>query len=194
MGVIIPAGYAQASFGGLVAGDTEVAWFTLGLDLDGALTPGLASALYDVWTDNLASSTSSDFTFTDVHVKAGPSATGPTDEFSGGTVAGTVLVSMVPINTAVLVRKVTALGGRSGRGRMYPTGQVMVTSVGGAGVLTSSAQSIIDGAWFAFEADIRLVPGVADLVLLHSSSSDPTPITNLQPQPKVATQRRRLRP
>lgn len=194
MGIVIPAGFAQASFGGTVAGDAEQMFITLGLDLSAPADQAMANDLYDAWTDALQGDTSSDFTFEICQLKEGPTATGPTFDSAGPPLPGAVGVAMVPCNTALLVRKNTALGGRKGRGRMYSVGQVMVDNIGGAGILSPTVVATLDADFFSFLGAVQGVTGVSGAVLLHSDATTPTPILGLNPQSRVATQRRRLRP
>jgi hypothetical protein len=154
----------------------------------------MAEDLYDVWANALDTLSSTDWTFNSCYLKAGPNATGPTAEFTGGTVAGTVAQATIPVNTSVLVRKTTGLGGRKGRGRAYTVGQLYVNTIGGAGIIDSGHLGFLDTNWLAILGGWQSVVGIADVVLLHSDSTAPTPITALTPQPKAATQRRRLRP
>jgi hypothetical protein len=194
MGVNIPTGYAQISFAGLVAADSEEVVMTLGVQLTSGLVTGMAEAARAAWSDALDSVTSTDFTFAATYIKAGPNDTGPTQESTGAVETGSVAVAMVPLNTALLVRKSTALGGRQGRGRMYSCGQAMVDNCGGAGLLDAGAVESCDAAFFALLGAIQGITGIEEAVLLHSDALTPTPITALSPQARLATQRRRLRP
>jgi hypothetical protein len=194
MGVVIPTGFAQVSLGGLIAGDAEECIITLGIELDGALTAGLAEDLYGHWSSTLDAFSSADWTFTSCRVKAGPNDSGPVDEFTAGVVQGTVTETAAVLNTAVLVKKTTLLGGRKGRGRMYTTGQAYQSIYGASGQLESGPLAALDAAWLSILGLFQAQTGVNDVVLLHSDSTTPTPITGLQPQARLATQRRRLRP
>jgi hypothetical protein len=107
------------------------------------------------------------------------------------TVAGAGGGNPLPNNCTMLVRKITARGGRQGRGRMYlpmifgsenqvsPTGAVEP-------VLVGAYQAIADNAF----------PG-ANWRLLHDSESAgstvPDQITAFVAQGRIATQRRRMR-
>jgi hypothetical protein len=194
MGLVIPVGFAQLTLGGEIAFDPEEAVITLGLEISANPTPTMAEDCYDVWSGALDSLSSTDWLFKSATIKAGPTSTGPTADFTDGVVTGTQAFSTVPINTAILVRKQTALGGRKGRGRMYTCGQLFVGDVGGAGIIASSHVSDLDTAWFSILGGLQSVVGVTDVVLLHSDSTAPTPITGFSVQSKAATQRRRLRP
>lgn len=190
----IPAGYAQVSFGGLVDGDLEEMVITIGIDLDGALTPGIALALFNHWSDSFFAVSSTEWTFKSCRVKAGPNETGPVDEYTDAGVSGTKANALLPPNVACLVQKRTGVGGRQNRGRCYQAGVAVQGEANSAGLLDTDWLSAIDAAWFTFNADLGDVPGVVGPVLFHNNVSDPTPITSFQPQQLLATQRRRLRP
>jgi hypothetical protein len=194
MGVQIPAGFAQASFGGYIAGDTEEAIWTIGFSVDGGVDPSIALAMYGNWLTNFQSLSSTDWTFASCRVKYGPTSTGPTVESVGATATGSVSEITIPINTALLVRKITGTGGRRGRGRAYLVGQLMNGMLGGAGVIDSTPLSALQSACDDFYDDCLATAGVSQLVLLHSDAGVPSTIVGLQAQQKVATQRRRLRP
>jgi hypothetical protein len=190
----IPVGFALASFGGFIALDAEEAVFTVGFEISANPTASMCEDLYDVWANALDTLSSTDWLFASCRMKAGPNATGPTAEFTAGTVVGTQAQATVPINTAVLVRKTTGLGGRKGRGRAYTCGQLYVGTIGGAGIIQPTHLSNLDTAWFSILGGWQSVVGITDVVLLHSDSTSPTSITALTPQSVAATQRRRLRP
>jgi hypothetical protein len=150
----------------------------------------------DAWNDNLKSLTSSAVTLTRSVIKLGPNATGPTYEASENIV-GTNGGSLAPPNCAVLVKKITALGGREGRGRAYLPG---ISSISGSldsggnfsGANATTVSNAMQALFDQMLADDLIGPVTP--VVLHSASSDPTQITSFVCEPKLATQRRRLRP
>lgn len=191
----IPLGYAQANliFSGAAA--PTGAQVTLGLDVTG-FAPGpsdAAEAVHNAYTTALIQNLQVESIALDtVTVKYGPNATGPSGEFSDPT-PGAETDDGVPPNTSMLVQKVTAFGGRAGRGRLFLPG-LPETRLEDTGVFTalwvSSAQTAFDS--FLTELDTANLPPV----LLHdegSPISTPTPITSFQPVALAATQRQRLR-
>jgi hypothetical protein len=100
-------------------------------------------------------------------------------------------------NTAVLVKKVTGLGGRHQRGRMYVPGY-RAESVFSYGVIDSTNLLGLQGAADDFLAGIDGATGPwIEMVLLHTDtapSTAPTTVTQLSVSPRLASQRRRLRP
>jgi hypothetical protein len=117
----------------------------------------------------------------------------------GGTRSG----SSVPPNTAVLVRKLSGLGGRRNRGRCY----VPMAATAGAetegGVLSTGERTALQtsaNAWFnnlatGVPPDVPPMP----MVILHNEPPGggvlplPTPVVGLTVDTTLATQRRRLR-
>lgn len=191
----IPSGYAQANLAFTGTGFPTGAEITLGLDVsvyagtpnDAALD--VAQSWNTVGIDALVPPSCH---LTSVEVKYGPSATGPTGLWTGD-IAGTASGEQMQPGTAILVRKITALGGKAGRGRFYHPG-VIEEQVTAAGDLTSTPlsnwQSALDD-WLSTLQAADLSP-----VVLHAAGSPlstPTPITALQVDGRVATQRRRLR-
>lgn len=192
--VLIPTGYAQANFKLAGAALPYGAEVTLGLDVRGFIgDPSDAAGASAVnFANNFCPRLTSDINIASCLVKFGPTATGPSAEEANGT-AGSVGTGPVAANTAVLINKNTAAGGRAGKGRMYIPG-IRENKISGAGVMDTDEFAAWISAAVGFFEDMNdddLTP-----VLLHGTGSPlttPTAITSLQVQNKVATQRRRLR-
>lgn len=196
--IVIPAGAAQLSFRFLVDSDPEEMVTTLGVVLsDPPSTPAVcAQFAYTAWVAAFPAADMAD-TYTFVGVTA---AVGTGDDPILGEyvvpLAGTNVLSPPPNNTAVLVRKQTALGGRRNRGRMFiPPFNLSELNVNGAGVLASSFQTGMAGALNDLEAELTDAAGPFEsLALFHSSAPfDATVVSNLVLQTRVATQRERMR-
>lgn len=126
----------------------------------------------------------------------GVSATIPYEVIIG--TAGGSSSTRPPQNVASLVDKITNVAGRRGRGRFYFPGMLSDGGIDGNGDVQSSALTDNNtrlATWF----DDLTVPGAgytASLVpvIFHASGDQtPTPITEFRMDPKVATQRQRLR-
>lgn len=189
--MIIPNGYGQIThrFGG--TGYPLGAAITLGFArADANLSADEVAALaHDALADIWASFWSQDTQLQSTLVKFGPNSTGSSAEFSSA-VNGTGSAETMSPNTALLIRKNTAVGGRSGRGRMYMVG-LADTSVLDGGDIGGSAQTAAQlncNTWFT-----RAATENWPMALLHAAVSDPTPISSLSVQSRAATQRRRLR-
>jgi len=187
----IPVGYAQVmvTFGGIavphgaaivfgVANPTPYSASDVGGLIDDAFLASDIMALF-----------SSSVTTEEVRTKLGPDATGPFNLRAMGY-AGEDTADAVPPNTSALVGKVTGLGGRQGRGRMFWPG-VSEEDVTTSGVLSSAKVLALQTACDTFldSLETNLVP----MVILHGNSLTPTPVTKLSVSGVVATQRRRLR-
>lgn len=197
MGAVIPAGFAQVAYATLTSGDSEEMLWTCGLDVSGGGTSdALLADLKTAWDDNLLPITSSVVTLSRIMLKYGPVSTGPAFELPGGEL-GTDGGALQPPNCAVLVQKRTIMGGRKGRGRVYLPG---ISSVSGgldsAGNFTQAKADDVTAAMEGWRTDITAGdtgPG-ATPVLLHSDATTPDEIVAFTCVPKLATQRRRLRP
>lgn len=189
--MIIPVGYAQANlrFGG--AALPRGAEVTLGLDFSAFVgtTAELAQAVADAWEASMLDQQSTAITLESVLVKKGPNATGQSAEVFPGT-AGTVAAATTSPQVSILVKKVTALGGREGRGRFYMPGYTEA-DIGADGSLDSTDLDSLQTDADAFHA--ALLAADIEPVLLHNSATTPTEILSFQVDSTVATQRRRLR-
>lgn len=193
---VIPVGYSQVNLKFTGAAVPRGAEVTFGVANTTFLSPtGVAALVEDSLGDFTAWASFSNLAkITSILVKNGPNATGPFAEVPANS-GGTGTSEAAPPNVAVLVRKHTAYGGRAGSGRFYfpsPLDNV----VDGAGNLLSGTRTALQNAFdaFAMSLDANLIP----LVLLHGPNSPigdsaPTPITGLNVDSRVATQRRRLR-
>lgn len=200
MGVVIPVGFAQTVIEIQLAGKPTPFGVTLGIDPPPLFTPAaIAEAVYEslIQSGSMFSATpseawSQDYTLVGVHATlmdaSGPLLGDFTDPRSGD-----VVTQVTPPNTAILVRKGTASGGRQGRGRSYwPNVWWAETGISNAGIIESAVLVQIQArlnVWMDELGERNMTP-----VLLHSSAElPPYPITSMQVQSLVATQRRRLR-
>lgn len=190
----IPDGYGQVThlFGGaaLPLGAAVTYGFTRGMNPSPPAE--FAEIFHDAFADNIMSQVGTSVTLLSTLVKFGPDATGPSAEFADPRTGGNAGTVLGP-NTAFLVRKQTAMGGRAGRGRMYIPG-VRETSADDAGVLQPASVALMQAEVDAFLVQVGAAN--VNLVVLHQAGSPlttPTDITGLQVDGRVATQRRRLR-
>jgi hypothetical protein len=173
--------------GGIVG---EAIW-TLGFDNNAGDTP---QEIADNMKINFAALDygdllSSQVTCSAIRVKLGPDETGPSAEATA-IVAGSVGGEPAPANCAALVHKTTLLGGRKGRGRFFVPG-LATTALGDDSELDPTYQTNLE----AFVLGLSSVMVLASLPahLLHSDATSPTAIEALVVDPKLATQRRRMR-
>jgi hypothetical protein len=197
MSVIIPAGYANAAFRFSLTGDPEVMVSTMGYDLNAVTGQSLADSLATGFTAAAAfpaANILTGYTFLGVRVAVGQDGGPPVIFESPVSVVGTNLGPPFPSNVSLLVRKITALGGRRGRGRMYfPPAFLGEDSISSIGIIAEAQRGPLSDRFFAATA----APAGATRVLLHGpevgAPTAPTPITNVILDRLVATQRRRLR-
>lgn len=191
---LIPAGYIQANL--RFSGDSSPngAEVTLGFDASGYVgdVADMATEIGNEWIASIRTVMPSTVVLASVLVKAGPNATGPAAEVAVSSAGSGGGASASP-NVAILVRKNTAAGGRTGRGRFYHPGpQESEVNPNGtlSGAFVSGMQTEVNDFFGA------LATAGLDSVLLHSETSPvttPTPITSFTVDSRVATQRRRLR-
>lgn len=128
----------------------------------------------------------------EILIKKGPTATGPSGTYAGGGVGGSSAAPATP-QVAILVQKQTEFGGRSGKGRLYFPG-VQEASVNGDGALITGYRN----DWQTAVANFRTKLDTNDLpmVVFHRPGAPltvPSIVSALSVQAKVATQRRRNR-
>lgn len=191
---VIPSGFAQANFrytGGMAPTGAE---WTLGLDVSAALggPAGVAADLGANYAATIRTVLPSAAVLTEVLVKFGPNSTGPAaSDFT--SYAGTGGGSPTSPAVAIIVKKNTAAGGRTGRGRFFLIG-AQESEVGETGVLTSGFIAGLQAELDSFYDE--LVSSGMPPVLLHSEGSPvttPTAITSFSCDGTVGTQRRRQR-
>lgn len=189
---VIPDGNAQINWKFTGANVPHGAETTIGVDLGNpAYDPAAVAAIAStVWQDNWLDIQTEDTVLSSILVKFGPNDDGPFTEIAVG-VGGGEGEDAIPPNCALLLRKVTANGGRRNRGRMFIPGLPEdILEDGGTvaatplGVYNTRAQQMFDD----------LVAADLSPVVLHNDAHFPTPITEITVASTIATQRRRLRP
>ena len=185
--MIIPSGFGQCTIFFTGTGAPTGAACTWGFDHTGFADPDVvAAAQMGMFNTNIMPELCDTVSTTLCEVKFGPNDTGPVGTDAAGT-AGGVAATSAPPNTAYLVSKRTALGGRANRGRLYLPGvdEADVSAQGTFG--TTALQAAVD-QWLT-DQDTNQLP----MVILHNDVGSPTPVTQLIVSNRVATQRRRLR-
>lgn len=187
----IPVGFSQVNLmftGAPLPTGAEVTFGVENLGGDPPVTVGglVAVALDD---SNVLDQTSDAVAITGIKVKNGPDSTGAS-AIVGLSAPGTVAGNTTAPNLAILVRKVTNLGGRRGRGRFYwPC--VPEVSVGDDGTLLEPMKSDLETAFNAFLSELNSAG--LPMVLLHDGPTIPTSVVDLAVQEVAGTQRRRMR-
>lgn len=189
MTVIIPDGFIQIVFNLRLDNDVDPMCITMAGSYGDPINTGLADAIQTNTETNWENMLGIGYHMTSVVVRTEEKAS----ESTLGEIDGTGSAAMCPPNTAYLVKKNTALRGRENQGRFYLPG-VAESSVDSNGNLSSGTISGLGGELEDFRENVVSALGSGEtIVILHSTSADPTPVQNFVLQPVVATQRRRLR-
>jgi len=202
MSLIIPVGFAQVTLPFKHDGVNREAVITFGVDTsaEGGDFVGMCEAIVSKWSASLGALVDSNVTVGPARATVGQDG-GPPIQVVGSvtSVGGRGLDSETP-NTALLVQKRTALGGRRGRGRFYIPWIVGQNDVNEAGNIENAAMASFQPAADDF---LELLADDTDpiipspMVILHDSSGagvepSPTPVTSLTCDRLVGSQRRRL--
>lgn len=204
MTLVIPVGYANVIESMTWLNDPEPMAVTYGVAIDAAATvsdlPAIAAGLGAAFDANIMPVISSILTHTQTEV-TWQQAAGPSNRLIGvdasTTTGGDSEATVIPQNSAYLIHKRTATGGRGGRGRFYLPG-VGETDVDNFGNIAGAKITALNAAVTAWRTAVLAVALVDDLVLLHNdpgafAADAPRSITSLVADPVLSTQRRRLR-
>ncbi len=192
----IPLEFGEVWFQFQVTGDNEPMYSHLAFGIAATVTQAAVDAGFTSWQTLWKVRFPAAMVLVGGHVLEQTTAGIRRWDSSIASVAGTGPGSLLPNNCATLAKKSTDLGGRRNRGRMYiPSPNE--ADVDAPGIVTPAA--IL--AWNVALAAI--MPGgtthtafgfLGDAVVLHETGSQtPATVTDLSCQPKIATQRRRMR-
>lgn len=194
---VIQPGFADVSMEFRHTLMSRSAYITFGVDPTSADPIAIATAVAAAYTaaGSLRTLVDTDTVLRDITVRLGqdgaPPLVGTNQPNSTGQAAGQ---TSLPPNCAVLVHKKTALGGRRYRGRLFLPWCIGEGSVDESGVIGSSNVTAMTAALEVWRA--ALASGTNPMVILHSTGISPvptaTPVTSLQADPLISTQRRRL--
>lgn len=192
MALVLPDGYGLMTIQWRVAGTDGPAVSVFGYAID--TSPAVDALLaFNAIVDNILPELTVSVVLESVHLVQNSLGT-YTEGIKTGSEPGLIDAPSAPPNVTYLARKRTAEAGRANRGRWYLPG-VNEDVVDSGGFLTSAKVTQLNTALEAFRADMF------QLVILHRDPlvpndydfAPPTDITSLTAEPKVATQRRRLR-
>lgn len=192
----IPLEFGEAWFSFQVAGDSEVAYTHLAYGVAATVTQGAVDAGFQAFIDAFKVRFSSTVTLTGGHFLEQTTAGIRRWDASVTAATGTLVGAALPINCAILVKKQTDLGGRRNRGRMYfPCPDETATDPAGLYGSSSVIAFNVQTAKLLTGGTIHTAFGfLGDPVVLHETGSQtPATVTDLVTQPKIATQRRRMR-
>lgn len=189
--MIIPTGYGQVNLFFVGAALPRNAQIAIGIDNNlGGSALTVASTVGGAWVTHIMPLLPAVMTLEKVKCKLGPNDTGPEASWASGVPGGLDDEEPMPPNVAILVNKLTAIGGRKNAGKIFVPAFPESDSDGG-GLLTVARLGAWQGAMddFVDTLDTSTVP----MVVLHSDATTPTVVTDLSVQQRLATQKRRLR-
>lgn len=199
MGVLIPIGFAEITFRWRVTNDPDVMVCTLGVNpAIGATAESLAQdfngyALTVGTGFSAAAFMSNQYVFEPTVCRFRTSSLPPVVAEFGTPTTGTVDLTELPNNVAVLVQKRSASGGRQNRGRMYlPPYMWTSPAVDGAGNIAAANVNALQTRITALDAALTL-DGHQPVILHSDPTAIPTVITTFVVANRVATQRTRTR-
>lgn len=195
MGAIIPPGFAQVLHRIRMSTATSDYLVTYGVSVETPGSQAMVNALHSAFSDTWDDFMPTGYTIPGAILRVGQDGTDPVT-FESNNAAGTGAggAGVFPPNTAMLVQKRTGLGGRRNRGRMYIPAVVPEAGADNAGLIDPTYLAGRQTAATAFLAAVAAVSGVGTMVVLHSEApSTPAGVTSLVVDPRLATQRRRLR-
>lgn len=196
MALLIPTGFAQVTVPLNHVLLVREAVVTFGVDSSaaGGDYAGLADGIMGVWDGAVAPVLDADVLAGPVELSVGQDGGENLSAVGTVTSQGDRVISSVAANTAVLVRKRTARGGRRGRGRMYVPWCTSDTNVDEAGRIAPAEVTTLQSAFAGFRT--ALATASADMVILHNEGSSapgaPDFVTSVSVDNIVGTQRRRL--
>lgn len=199
--MFIPTGFANFVCTYNFEGDPEPMITGLGIDVSdwGGVDSDGVDALLATWFGDVLDGNEGDtVTVGPATMQVGQDVGPPVTIQGADSFTGTESAFPLWPNTSTLIRKVTSLGGRHGRGRMFLPGQSIRSAISPAGLIDPGFLTDFNANLATFFGHLVAgtgLPGASPPVLLHSEDTpSPTPITALVAQQKLATQRRRLRP
>lgn len=177
MGVLVPPGYGIAKYRWRCSGDSEEMISTLGFKVGEPAPPSVvAGQLATIYVDSgWGNRLSAAYTFTGVTVSIGPPEAAEVGESQMALVGG-LAVEPPPSNCALLVTKITALGGKGNRGRMFlPAGHLQEAGLDSNGFMSAPSLSeavACNTDWFQAPVSAQY-NFIDDWVLFHGSGSGP---------------------
>jgi hypothetical protein len=189
----VPAGYALVRQHMTSPGGDDHAFNIYGVHVteDFANADLLAEALFTAWATGVMQGPSEDIIADNCAVVWNKDGTLLEGLFSGSAPGETEAASL-PVQVAVLVRKVTGQIGRTNRGRFYIQGLTAAALDTSSANLTTDALANWQGYVTTFLDQVQTTVG--NMAILHRDDALlPTTVNSLEVESLLATQRRRLR-
>lgn len=204
--LLIPVGFADIAVELMCAGDPDPWYVTFGVahTVDEGDIETIGLSVNTAWQSTFLPSQANTVTHTGCKITMG-TADEPLRVFKPSNVLdnqGGSADNRLPQNCALLVRKNTNKGGRRNKGRFFVPLIVGETTVNSVGMIETSEVIYFQGLANAFQASLAedadpVIPSTPMVVLHHSegvsTAPSPTPVSSLQVDGVIATQRRRMR-
>lgn len=195
MTVVIPPGYAQASVEHWLAGYNRPAVTTWGMRVTGvpaADATYLANHFQGLYIEAFKPRTDANVRIRSTRLVVGQDAGEPlVGVADNGDVGASSRESTAPA-LALMVDRNTGLGGRRNRGRVYFPWAVSDTEVNEMGAVGNTSLTAWNTSLTEFLDLLDTSPFIDQLYLLHGVGlGAPTPITGLQANPTIRTQKQR---
>lgn len=196
--MIIPPGFAAVALEMRLAGFSRSAFITYGVENEAALTDPVAIAQAQLTAlssgGGFLTQLDNSVTMASATIRLGQDGGEPLVGVATGVLTGALTSNSPSANVALLVHKRTAVGGRRNRGRFFIPWYVSEGDVGEDGVIVGTGVTAKQNAMNSWR--IALGAAAFPMVVLHSVGNTapgvPTPVSALQVDPLIATQRRRL--
>lgn len=197
-----PPGFADCSIEMVLATSSRPAYITFGVDPTETEPSTVATSVWAsaLFAGSLVSMMDSSVTFVGVHVALGTDGAEDLAYEHPVTTVGSAALTSLPANCSLLVHKVTARGGRRGRGRMFIPWVIGEGDCDEGGLITASPLAAMQTKLDTFR--IQLATNGVPMVLLHKPSlpgtihpttaGAPNPVLALRADKLIGTQRRRL--
>jgi hypothetical protein len=202
MTLIIPTDFAQVLLPMKHASLARSALITYGLDISGmtGTEVDIADEQPSIFVANWGTELDSQVTVGPATLRVGVTGGDPLAVEGSIDETGAETGAMAPPNCACLVRKSTGLGGRRGRGRCYIPWVLLDAAIDDVGNIDGGSLAVRQGDATAWLEDLEAGSSGTSptpMVILHDSSGagaepGPTPVTGLNVDSLIATQRRRL--
>lgn len=198
MALVIPIGFCYVQWQLSCEGDAEEMLTGMGYEID---TPPLSQVDVDNMRTlflDIVTNLSTEYALEGLRVAIGQDGENQLMESARVHTPGSAGDGALPPNCCYLVSKKSAVGGRRNRGRMFIPG-ILAEDVFPNGTLNTTRETQMQTAVdVLIDTAVMAGANLLQAVILHNSEGsavpDPTPVTSLDVQGKIATQRRRLRP
>jgi hypothetical protein len=202
MAVVIPSGFAQITYNWKHV-DANRRWSTvIGVETGIQTAASVGETAINAYVRNLQDVSDASVALESVTVRMGPS-TGPAPGITieiPADLAGITSLQGIAANCTLLVRKLTAVGGRANRGRNYWPGLLAESMVGELGEIDPTIRDNFQVIFIDFFADLasgnEAASALIPAVILHDEASpatSPAPVAAIQVDSIVGSQRRRIR-